>query len=504
MVASASKRKRIPHPNPAPIAMGEGVRGRAGKRGVVAEIIGRTTSAYARPIAAARGSADWTRPDYAFWSRLRRGKEPGYEIGGLFAKRIAEIDAEWTLGRGVTLTTDNPDIDAQFVGFVRDNLDTLMMWRKDASALGDAYLIVNGDGSLSAASAETVEIMTDPLDYKRVTGYRVTTRLEDATICDEYRLDGRTVTIEAKGQVQAFEFGNPLGMLPVVHLANDREGNEIYGHPIYEGLLRLMARYDDVLQKSLDGVEVMGRPIPVAEGLSDPALAQQQNSSRTETVYNEDGTAVQVPVVDFEDLTMLWLGEGGTFKFAAPGSFSADSVAMLQILFYLMLEHIGIPEWAWGGAISSSKASVDAQMPAFVRYLEGRRTQIQAALLKLADVWLAVQRLTGVVAAVEISIEWPALEGRDDQQLMAKIKLARDQGLLTDETTLRLLELVDDPAAEVAAAADAAQTDETRMQAEIDAQMAMMRMQGDANDALQDDVQAAPDQQQNDQQQGGM
>jgi hypothetical protein len=247
----------------------------------------------------------------------------------------------------------------------------------------------------------------------------------------------------------------------------------------------------------------MGRPIPVAEGLSDPALAQQQNSSRTETVYNEDGTAVQVPVVDFEDLTMLWLGEGGTFKFAAPGSFSADSVAMLQILFYLMLEHIGIPEWAWGGAISSSKASVDAQMPAFVRYLEGRRTQIQAALLKLADVWLAVQRLTGVVAAVEISIEWPALEGRDDQQLMAKIKLARDQGLLTDETTLRLLELVDDPAAEVAAAADAAQTDETRMQAEIDAQMAMMRMQG-GNDALQNDVQAAPDQQQNDQQQGGM
>lgn len=491
---TVNKRKRIPHP----------MSGMARKREVVAEIIGRTTSAYARPIASARGSADWTRADYAFWSRLRRGKEPGYELGGLFAKRIAEIDAEWTLGRGVTLVTDDPDLNAQFVRFVRDNLDTLMMWRKDASALGDAYLIVNGDGSLSAASPETVEVMTDALDYKQVIGYRITTRLEDAVICDEYRMAGRTVTIEAKGAAQTFTFGNPLGLLPVIHLANDREGNEIYGHPIYESLLRMFARYDDVLQKSLDGVEVMGRPIPVAEGLEDVSLAQAQNSSRTETVYNEDGTQVSVPVVDFEDMTMLWLGKGASFKFAAPGAFSADSVNMLQILFYLMLEHIGIPEWAWGGAISSSKASVDAQMPAFVRYLEGRRTQLQAAILKLATAWLAVQRLTQVIGAADVDIEWPALMSKDESALMAKIKLARDQGLLTDETTLRLLELVNDPAAEVAAATDAAQTDETRMQAEIDAQMAMMRMQGGATDALQNDVQSAPDQQQNDQQQGGM
>ena len=445
---------------------------------IVAEIVGRTVSPFQRPVSTlAARTVDWTQPDYAFWSRLRRGKEPGYEMGGLFAKRIAEIDAEWTLGRGFTLLTDNPDLDEEFSKWVRDNLNTLMIWRKDASALGDAYLIVNPDGSLTAASPEQVEVLTDPLDYKQVLGYRITSRLENATITDEFRLDGRTITIEAQGKKETWEYSNPLGLVPVVHLANDREANEIYGHPIYEALLRLFARYDDVLQKSLDGVEVMGRPIPVAEGLEDVATAQSQNSSRTETVYNEDGSTAQVPVVDFEDMTMLWLGKGASFKFAGPGSFSADSVAMLQILFYLMLEHIGIPEWAWGGAISSSKASVDAQMPAFVRYLEGRRTQVQEAILKLAQAWLAVQRLTGVVAQVDVAIEWPALEGKDQAQHTAKVKLASDNGWITDETGLRLLDLVDDPAAEVEAAKAAAQTDESRMQAEIDAQLSAMRMQ---------------------------
>jgi hypothetical protein len=445
---------------------------------VVAEIVGRTVSPYSRlSRTASTTSVDWTRPDYAFWSRVRRGKEPGYELGGLFAKRIAEIDAEWTLGRGFTLLTNNPDLDAEFARWVRDNLNTLMTWRKDASALGDAYLIVNGDGSLSAASAEQVDVLTDPLDYKNVLGYRITSVLDAATITDEFRVDGRTITIEAQGQKQEWQYSNPLGLLPVVHLPNDREANEIYGHPIYEALLRLFARYDDVLQKSLDGVEVMGRPIPVAEGLEDVTTAQAQNSSRTETVYNEDGTTASVPVVDFEDMTMLWLGKGASFKFAGPGSFSADSVAMLQILFYLMLEHIGIPEWAWGGAISSSKASVDAQMPAFVRYLEGRRTQVQEAILKLAQAWLAVKRLTTALAAVDVSIEWPALEGKDQAQHTAKVKLATDNGWVTDETGLRLLELVDDPAAEVEAAKAAAQTDESRMQAEIDAQLSAMRMQ---------------------------
>lgn len=460
-------------------------------RQIISEIIGRTTSPFARALFTARKTVDETRVDYAFWSKLRRGKQDGFRLGALFAKRICEVDAEWTLGRGFAVETDNPTADERFSRFLRDNLNTMLTWRKDANAVGDAYIVVNADASLTLVNPDTVEVLVDALDYTRVLGYRITTILDSATIIDEYRANGRTVTIQQAAGNVSTDYPNLIApLIPVVHLANDKETNEIYGHPIYEALLTLFARYDDVLQKSLDGVEIMGRPIPVAEGLEDPETARRQNSTRTEMVLNADGTSARVPVVDFEDLTMLWLGQGATFKFASPGSFSADSTAMLKKLFYLMLEHTGIPEWAWGGAVASSKASVDAQMPAFIRYLEGRRAQVQQALITLLDVWYATARLTEPLPDVaEKVIVWPELETNDETLQLEKIKQAQLTNLVTDETALRLLDLVEDAAAEVEAAGKEA--DERRQQqqdmfdAEITRQQAQLDAEGNQDNGSQ-------------------
>lgn len=452
-------------------------------RQIISEIIGRTTSPFTRALYAARKSVDETRVDYAFWSKLRRGKQDGFRLGALFAKRICEVDTEWTLGRGFSVETDNPTADERFSRFLRDNLNTLLTWRKDANAVGDAYIVVNADASLTLVNPDTVEVLVDALDYTHVLGYRITTVLDSIAIVDEYRTDGRTVTHRQGTGETVQQFPNLITpLLPVVHLANDRETNEIYGHPIYEALLTLFARYDDVLQKSLDGVEIMGRPIPVAEGLEDPETAKRQNSTRTETVMNADGTSAQVPVVDFEDITMLWLGQGATFKFASPGSFSADSTAMLKKLFYLMLEHTGIPEWAWGGAVASSKASVDAQMPAFIRYLEGRRAQFQQALIALLDVWYATARLTEPLPDIaEKVIVWPELETNDETLQLEKIKQAQLTNLVTDETALRLLDLVEDAAAEVEAAGTEADEKRQAQQDRFDAEITRQQAQIDAD-----------------------
>lgn len=457
---------------------------------VVSEIIGRTATLFPRYPIAHWQTTDWTRPDYVFWSRLARGKELGYELGALFAKRIVEIDAEWTLGRGVGIKSENTDVDERVADFIEDNLDTLMTWRKDSSKLGDAYIIVNADASLSMASPETCEIITDKLDYTHVIAYKFTTVMDTATVIDEYREDGRTVTFQSTTgtnlfgtrsvvQEQSFNFANVTnGVIPVIHLPNDRETNEIYGHPIYEALLTLFAGYDDVMKNSLDGVKIMGRPIPVAEGLTDPQLAMEQNSTRTETVTDKDGNEHTVPVVDFEDLTMLWLGEGGTFKFAAPGSFSADSVAMLKKLFYLMLEHTGIPEWTWGGAVASSKASVEAQMPAFIRYLEGRRVATHKGIRKLVDLWLATKRLTEMIPAIDsFELVWPELETRFEDIHLNKANSAFDRGVLTNAEYLRQLELVDDPEAEAEAAQEEQQTQEEMVSAAVDNEILQIQKQ---------------------------
>lgn len=437
-------------------------------RQIVSELIGRATSPYAVQTIRAVPTLDQTRPDYKFWSRLRRGFEPGYQLGGLFAKRICELDAEWVMGTGISYETGDESLDELLAEFVADNHDLLLTWRKDASALGDAYLVVNPDATLTLVSPDQVTVQTAALDPSVVTGYTITTELagqtiENAdgsttktpsvTITDQYTLTERVIAIRLDGRPQPpLRYPNLIApLLPVIPLHNDRESNELYGHPIYEALHKLFARYDDVISKSLDGVEIMGRPIPVAHGLQDVDGAIAANSTRTE---QDPRTGDSVAVVDFEDLSMLWLGDGADFKFAAPGSFSADSTAMLKKLFYLMLEHIGIPEWAWGGAIASSKASVDAQMPAFAGYVGGRRTATSGPLRQLARVWLAVKRLTTPLPTeTMLRCVYPSIMAEDETLRVQKIKMAADDGLIQRETHLALLDLVEDPAAEVEAAA---------------------------------------------------
>ncbi|MBZ0318653.1 MAG: hypothetical protein K8L91_19725, partial [Anaerolineae bacterium] len=65
----------------------------------IQEMIGRAVSPSPNPITwrggKARVNVDRTQTDYAFWARLRRSQQKGYELGGLFAQPMAEIVTGW-------------------------------------------------------------------------------------------------------------------------------------------------------------------------------------------------------------------------------------------------------------------------------------------------------------------------------------------------------------------------------------------------------------------------
>ena len=70
----------------------------------------------------------------------------------------------------------------------------------------------------------------------------------------------------------------------------------------------------------------------------------------------------------------------------------------------------------------------------------------------------------------------------DEEIQLKKIEAANKNGDLTSETHLRLLDLVDDPEAEVTAAKEENDTKDAVMQAAIDEEMAAMNT-GDSNPA---------------------
>ncbi len=414
---------------------------------------------------AATVAFDATRPDYMFWDKLYRCKQPTARLGGLFTKPMTEHIKAWTLGKSFKATTGDEKTDTALAEFVRDNLVLLCTLLIDSLRLGDAYVVINADGSLTMASPDCVEVVTDKLDYTKVIAYKITTRLEKVTIVDEYRLDGRTVTVKDLDGIETVtRYKNLLGRLPVKHLKCNSSANEIYGRPIYEALLQAFYEYDDVLDNALKGVKAMGTPIPVLEGVANAEKSLEDLGARTTTFTDADGNVQTGLTVDFQDLDMIVTD--GTFNLKGPNPFTEDSWRVLKNLFLLFLQHGNIPEWVWGGAIASSKASVDAQMPAFEKFIQGVQLWMGGLLADLCTTWLAMVSLYKPnVRALPVSVSYPPVANAEATTILSKVNFALNNGLIRKVTALDLLDLVDDPAEEVALADDEA----AAMQSQADA-----------------------------------
>lgn len=425
----------------------------------VSEVIGRSVGAMGAMFDSMTGtSVDATKSDYKFWDSFRYGKAKGFEFGSLFAKPIVEIISGTMLGSGLNAQLIQSDDVSEEVGnytngkirqFLRRNLAMLMQMVKDLFSLGDQYVVVNLDGSLSVPSPDQVRLEYDPLDYRKMVKATIRTKLTDADITDEYTAETRILRIKwndtTKGE-NVETYSNVLGRIPIVHLANERSANETNGRPIYEAMFYLLERFNRLLTKALSGAEMLSNPVPVLEGLEDVDEAVELNG---EEVTDESGNKKWV--INFAKLKILLLGKGGSFKFASPGAgFTDDIRNMLKSLFLLILDFTRIPEVIWGNELSSSRATSGDQMSAFYQHIEARRIAIEGegadeemlfeprgGILAIIDLWLSVKALTDrQIIRAPVEMLWSELSQRDEAQLFAWTQWADGRGYITPQTAL--------------------------------------------------------------------
>ncbi|MCC7168713.1 MAG: hypothetical protein IT565_14200, partial [Rhodospirillales bacterium] len=322
--------------------------------GVVGEMIGRYVLAGAQlnvfQSRARVKTVDETVPDYEFYDRLRRCKAAGYTLAGLFCARIERILAAWVLGGGVTVTLHEGaatgtlparrkdytnGLLAEFIAGLLDagqdeagsalEVDggqgaQLLAIYRDSLGLGDQFVIMNVDGSISIPSPDTITVQRNLLDYRRWDAVVVVTKLNGWEITDEYRRETRTVTYKEGGQVRATQvYPNLLGVIPVVHIANMRSGNETNGRSVHETLRPLYDQYDDLIYKQLDGAKALGNPILTLAGLEDLNAVKTLNRSPDEEQYTDrNGNEQTRDQLDIDSTAVLLVGKGGSASFTAP------------------------------------------------------------------------------------------------------------------------------------------------------------------------------------------
>lgn len=371
---------------------------------------------------------DPPRTDYTTLDQARRcaGGVRGLEIAGLLLKPLHSKVAAWVIGQPPTW--DAPRLNDWF----SRHHPTILYAYEEAVALGDAFMVVNPDLSLTPLPPHAVEPLVDD-DYANLTGWRVTLHYTHPTErgrvmieVNDYRADVRIRTLERDGtRISTEQFPNLLGRIPVIHIANNRRPDSIFGSPEGAALLAspkgLLYRYGEILAAGLDGNMRQGRPTPKLKFADNAALDQFMAYYAERTTDPHTGQTTYAINFDADKL----IAAVADFDYAAPGAFAHETETLLGILYWLFLEHVEVPEFVMGTAIQSSRASAETQLPVFVKWIEKKRGQAAAWLQELGAIVAATQALPSAVTTPP-TFTWPSLTERDSRLT----QWAYEQGLL--------------------------------------------------------------------------
>lgn len=441
---------------------------------MVSELIGRTGVNVFQPMWSRYGTTrtqDSTRADYRFWDKLRRGFADGFKFGGLYCQPLVQTLASFVLAKGWTVSLeDKPGIPEERRTYTNDLLARwgrrihaqLLTICEDTYALGDQFVVVNADGSLFVPSPDTVQPLYDRYNARNAIQYTITSLLENATITDIYTASHRILKIKEfgkGGKEQVYTYTNLIGRLPVVHFANDRSANEQYGRPIYEGLYHLFERWDILFEKTIDGVELHGNPLPVFENLEDIAATIEANATaQAENGYDAFGNPENRTLLQYDRLGAIMLGKGGRATMLSPNvGFTSDIRTVLREMFLMVANYTRMPEGMWAGA--TEKGDIEDKILPFIKFIESRRSQFDGegaddvlgndangGLLELADIWLRTRRLTDPkVIVAPVRSQYAHLRLEDEQITLQKAIWSHSIGAIGRADALSTLNLVADP-----------------------------------------------------------
>lgn len=396
---------------------------------------------------------DNTKPDYSFWDRARRGLVKGMELSGMFLKPVGSKISAWVMGQAPDWTLDDQYTQDELQTWWQEHNSDILRGYEEALNLGDCYLVINSDLSVTVVPPHVVRQIMDPNDPTQAIGWKIEEKYYDpntisdfTTVIDEYTAEGHWHTLVKNGVEQPTTvYRNLVGKIPVIHIANIFGADESNGRPEGHALVPVLQRFGDILEAAIKGNIRQGRPTPVIErmGTAEQVRKFWEKFGRVEVHELPDGTTESVTVIDFDPDQLLTLGGEAQFKYAVPGDFAKDAVAILAILFYLILEHTEIPEFVWGPAIGSSKASAESQLEPFLKWLEKKRGHTQTWMQQIAQIVLAYMALkdTKIKTDQKPFYQWRPITDKNGQITLLSVEWAYGEGLIDEATALTLLPL---------------------------------------------------------------
>jgi hypothetical protein len=411
---------------------------------------------------------DTTRVNYALARDLFDNRLPDYKLGAGFARPIVNAKAGF-IGRP---TWDHPDADVETALARMSERWAALLYLLVRNGLRDGDAFARLDVSvdpLRNPDQERVVLRLPPPEWvdpdpDPITGQllavtinhpvyapnrdlalprnSITRSSQQAsyTLVERITQDRRTVHIdegtgrpsdEVRARYGDLDEPNPWGFVPVVHFRNEPDDHALFGVSELESVEPILQAYHEVMLHAVQGTRLFSWP-KIKFVVRDPDQFLDDNSPGWRT-----GTAV-----NWQDKEILILRAGSRdapsddAAFLQANAGTADVSALLELLYACIVETSEVPEFVFGAAISSSKASVSEQLLPFEKTIERKRLMLASPFTDLGTMYALMGRRTGELInenglrlterAVtggdrDVEVDWPEMAPRDEQALARTI-----------------------------------------------------------------------------------
>lgn len=381
------------------------------------------------------------------------GKE--YLLGAGFGKPIVNATAAFTIGKLPEVVSDNEANDDQISevnSWFEENKSSLFATVRNSFRDGDAYLRLNKDLSCELIAPWKVDKVTDPVSGVLL-GYDITSYVSDVKSKGsndfikyveklrttkpfrgvyKYAKDSKTGTLVLDSEDN--EGSEKTRPLPLIHFPNEKEADQAYGNSEYQSLYIFMANYHAVLENAIKNNIYNSNAVPIFKGIKNMKEFLETNGEK-----QTDGTYQ----VKWDPNKLLIGGEGFDASILSSVANANDADKILNLLFWLIAQNSETPEFIFGTAVQSSKASVSEQMPVMVKKAERKQGQLNDPLWELVDVlnFYASKLNTKFEPSIDFEIKWFPILDEDLKLNLDIVKELGAQGVITDSTKLLLLNM---------------------------------------------------------------
>ncbi|MFW0784860.1 phage portal protein [Gordonia sp. CPCC 206044] len=412
---------------------------------------------------------------YASLDRYYRGEQPlaflapeaRIALGDRFGRIASNLCRLAVTSIAERLRVTGFDGVAVWPDWLRNDLDQLApVAHREALLLGSSYVVVWADAvgrpQVSVESAHQMSVVRDPGTRQLVAACKrwTTDTTTEATVFEAdkiTRLRANNTGATTAGFATVEVLDNPLGVVPVVRLANtdriiDPHPHRRHGTSEIDDLVPLVDALNKILADMMVGSEYFARPRRWATGVElvdEPVLDDEGNP-----VLDDDGEPVTEEVNPYPEGNRMMLSEAAEAKF---GQLDASGLAGYETAVKVLLEQImavsALPAH-YVGITAANPASADA-MRAAEAALTARAESKQALFGRS---WEQVARLIIAVrdnidpADVEARVQWADPSTRSIAQEADAITKLYAAGLLPADYALKRLGYTDTEIVEIRAA----------------------------------------------------